>query len=182
MYFLIGLLIFNMLVLGANFCFLLIGGTPFHKGPEFAPVHLGRKSYTVERFTVAVSVSVLGVSWLAAWTYFMIVRWDSFIIQFDALLLHVALQLLSAVGLITAGVAIFRKWRRFRGIFLTSISVLVGSIGIALVIYGPRGHGDPIFMYLFGMWTLVIGGVFTTAVYFFDRLVHDWDEQLPKNK
>lgn len=66
MYFLIELLIFNMLVLGANFCFLLVEGKPFHKGKEFAPVHAGRRTYTAERFAVGVSTSVIGVSWLAA--------------------------------------------------------------------------------------------------------------------
>lgn len=70
MYFLIGLFIFTVAVIGMNFCFLLIGGTPFHKGEEFAPVKLGKKTYTVERFAVAVSTSVFGASWLVAWFYF----------------------------------------------------------------------------------------------------------------
>lgn len=178
MTFLYGLLIFNMLVLGANFCFLLIGGYPFRRGKEHAPVHFGHKTFSVELFAVGISVSVLGLSWLVAWVYFLVQGWDSFVAQFNFLLLHVVLQFLSAVALMVAGIAIFRKWRRFKGIFLTSMATLIGSIFLALLVYGPTGHGESVFMYLFGVWTLVVGGVFTTAVYFLDRLLHDWDENL----
>lgn len=127
-------------------------------------------------------MTVLGISWLSTWIYFMIDRWGSFVAQWESLLLHVVLQLFSSLGLIVAGFAIFKQWKSFRTFFLASIVLLVGSIGVSIAVYGPRGHGEPIFMYLFGLWTLVIGGVFTTAVYFLDQLIHDWDERLPQRK
>lgn len=182
MYFLIGLFIFMVAVIGMNFCFLLIGGTPFHKGEEFAPVKMGKRTYTVEKFAVGVSTSVFGVCWLAAWFYFLFTGWDSFVAQFDSLILHVVLQFIASIGLIVSGVGIFRQWKRSKGIFLTGMITLFVSVGIAVAIYGPRGHGDPIFMYLLGMWTLVVGGFLTAGTYLLDRLLHDWDEQLPKNK
>lgn len=180
MNFLIGLIIFNVLVLGANFCFLLIGGTPWHKGEESASVHLGKRTFTVERFSIGVTTSVLGISWLAAWVYFMIVGWDSFLTKFDTLIFHVALQFLASIGLIISGVATFRQWKLSKGIFLSSMGLLTGSIFIAIAIYGPRGHGNPVFMYLIGAWTLIVGGYLTTATYLLGRLVHKYDEQLPE--
>ncbi len=182
MEFLIVLLILNAIILGANFSFFLVGGLPFQKDRERAPLHMGKKRYSVERLAVGISTSTLGVSWLVAWVYFMMSRWDSFVIQFDTLLLHVSLQLLAALILILAGIALFGKWKRSRGIFLTSMALLMGSIVLAIAIYGPRGHGSPLFMYLFGMSTLVVGVMFTTAAYLLGRLLHDWDEQLPKNQ
>lgn len=182
MYFLIGLFIFMVAIIGMNFCFLLIGGTPFHKGEEFAPVKMGKRTYTVERFAVGVSTSVFGVSWLAAWLYFLFTGWDSFVAQFDSLILHVALQFIASIGLIVSGVGIFRQWKRSERIFFTGMITLLVSVGIMFAIYGPRGHGDRTIMYLLGMWTLVVGGFLTTATYLLDRLVNDWDEQLPKNR
>lgn len=182
MYFLIGLFIFTVAVIGMNFCFLLIGGTPFHKGEEFAPVKLGKKTYTVERFAVAVSTSVFGASWLVAWFYFLFTGWDSFVSQFDSLIFHVVLQLIASLALIFAGVGLFKKWKRRKGIFLIGMAALFVSVIIAMVVYGARGHGEPIFMYLLGAWTLVVGGFLTVATYLLDRLLHEWDEQLPKNR
>lgn len=176
MYFVIGLLIFTILVIGANFCFLLIGGTPFHKGAEFAPIKMGTRTYTVEKFAVAVSTSGFGVAWLLAWIYFLITGWSSFSAQLSSLILHVVLQLAASIALIISGVGTFRQWKRSKGLFLTSMATLVGSTGLALLVYGPRGHGEPILMYLIGIWTLVVGGFLTTAVYLLDRLINDWDE------
>jgi hypothetical protein len=161
-----------------NFCFLLIGGTPFHKGAEGASVTVGKRAYTVERFVVAVSTSVFGIVWLAAWIYFLVSGWNSFIAQFSSLIVHVVLQLVVALALVIAGLGIFRQWKRSKGVFLISMVLLVGSVGLAIVVYGPRGHGDPIFMYLFGVWTFVVGGFLTTATYLLDRLLQDWDEQI----
>ncbi len=165
MYFLIGLFIFMTLVIGANFCFLLIGGTPFHKGSEFEPVKMIKRKYTVERFAVGVSTFVFGISWLAAWVYFLMTGWNSFTSQVGSLIFHVVLQLVAAIALTISGVGIFLQWKRSSGIFLTSMAILLFSIGIAIFVYGPHGHGDPLFMYLFGAWTLVIGGFLTTGTY-----------------
>lgn len=176
MYFLIGLFIFIILVIGMNFCFLLIGGVPFHKGKEFAKVKMGMKSFTVERFAVGVSTSVFGFGWLVGWIYFLISGWDSFVVQIDALISHVLLQLVASVSLIVSGIGIFKQWKRSNGIFLTSMGILFGSVGISLIAYGPRGHGEPLFMYLFAVWTLVVGGFLTIAAYLLDKLVHEWDE------
>jgi hypothetical protein len=182
MYFLIGLFIITVAVIGMNFCFLLIGGAPFHKGEEFAPVKMGKRSFTVERFAVAVSTGVFGAGWLVAWFYFLFTGWDSFIAQVDSLIFHVVLQFVSSIVLIIASVGLFRQWRMCKGIFLIGMATLFVSVGTAIFIYGPRGHGEPVFMYLIGAWTLVVGGFLTTATYLLDRLLHDWDEQLPKNK
>jgi len=172
MYFLIGLLIFTTLVIGLNFCFLLIGGTPFHKGKEFAPVRMGGRTFTVERFAVGVSTSVFGVSWLVAWTYFLLTQWGSFVAQFQVLALHVGLQFAAGVGLLFAGIAIFKQWKKSNQVFFVSMAILVGSILVALGLHGPTGHGDPVFMYLFAAWTLVVGGIFTMAVFLLDQMLH----------
>ncbi|MGE3974543.1 MAG: hypothetical protein AB7F59_08470 [Bdellovibrionales bacterium] len=177
MYFLIGLFIFTMLVIGINFCFLLVGGTPFHKGVEFAPVKVGKRTYTVERFAVGVSTTTFGVAWLAAWFYFLVTGWNPFLTQIQSLLFHVVLQLIAGIALVTSGIGIFKQWRRSKGVFITSMGLLIGSLGIAMAVYGPRDPGDTTFMYLFGMWTLVVGGFLTIATYLLDRLMHEWDEQ-----
>jgi hypothetical protein len=177
MAFMIGLMVFTVLLIGANFCFLLIGGFPWQKGEEFAPVHLGNRTYTVEKFAVGVSTSVFGATWFAAWTYFLIIGWDSFIPQVSTLIFHVALQFFAAVGLIVSGIGIFMQWKRSKGIFLSSMGILVGSILLAITIYGPRGHGSSVFMYLLAAWTLVVGGFLTTGTYFLDRFTHSSKEQ-----
>lgn len=171
MNFIIGLIIFNVLVLGANFCFLLSGGPPWRKGEEYEPIRMGGKSFSVEKFAVGVSTSVIGFSWLVAWGYFLAVGWNSFLAQIETLWFHVATQFLASAGLVVAGYAIFRQWKRSTGIFLASMGLLVASVLIALVIYGPRGHGNPAFMYMVGMWTLVVGGYLTTATFLLDKLV-----------
>jgi hypothetical protein len=176
--FMVGLLILNVLVLGANFCFLLIGGTPWQKGEEFAPIHFGKRTYTVERFAVGVSTSVFGASWLIIWFYFLIVGWDSFMAQFSSLVFHVGLQLIASIGLIAAGIAIFKQSKRNKGIFLMSMGTLVISILYAIFMYGPRGHGQPEFMYVVGALTLVVGGFLTTGIYFLDRFVRDSQNNL----
>jgi hypothetical protein len=165
-----------------NFCFLLVGGTPFYRSKEFAPIEMGKKTYTVENFTVAVSTSVFGVSWLVAWLYFLTTNWDSFISQFDSLILHVVLQFITSIALIVSGIGLFKQWKRSKGIFLTAMITLFASVGIALTSYGPRGHGEPTLMYLLGICTLVVGGFLTAGTYLLDGLVHDWDEKLPKNE
>lgn len=172
MYFLIALFIFTTLIIGANFCFLLIGGTPFSKGQEGENIKMAKRTYTVERFAVGVSTGAFGLSWLIAWLYFLISGWDSFMANYGILISHVALQLFAAIGLMVAGIGIFRQWKRIKGIFLTSMGILVVSVSIAVIGYGPIGHGEPMFMYMLGIWTLVIGGFFTTAVHLLDRLMH----------
>lgn len=174
---LIGLMIVNVLVLGGNFCLLLVGGLPSKSKKEFSPVKMGSRTYSVERFAVGISTSTLGLTWLVAWIYFMTTRWDQFMAQAGALWPHVTLQLFASLGLIVAGYAIFKQWRRYKGIFLTSMGLLVGSLIIAMSMYGPQGHGSMTFMFLLGAWTLVIGGVFTTATFLLDRLVHELDEE-----
>jgi hypothetical protein len=176
MYFLVGLMIVTMLVMGANFCILLSGGIPFRRGTEFGPIGIGGKSYSVERFVMGMSTSVFGLSWFAAWGYFLLVGWSSFASNWSFLIWHVALQLLAAAGLLAAGIGIFKKWKRSTGLFLASMGLLLFSVGVAIVIYGPRGHGEPVFMYLFGIWTLIVGGVFTTAVLIFDKLANELGE------
>lgn len=178
MYFIIGLIIFTTLVIGMNFCFLLIGGTPFHKGPEFAPVRMGGRTYTVERFAVGVSTIVFGAVWLVAWSYFLITGWNPFLAQFSTLIWHVAFQFAASIALIFSGIGIFRQWKKSNGVFWVGISTLVGSVMFSIIVYGPRGHGDPVFMYLFAVWTLVVGGFLTAATYLLDRLVHVWDERI----
>ena len=182
MYFLIGLFILTTLILGINFCFLLVGGTPFDKGEESAPVMIGHRKYSVGRFAVGVSTSVFGASWLVAWSYFLLTGWDSFVAQFADLITHVVLQFLSSLGLLVAGIGIFKQWKRSKGIFLISMATMMASIGVSIVVYGPRGHGDPIFMYLLGAWTVVVGGFFTVIVYFIDRLKNEFDDTLCKTK
>jgi phosphate starvation-inducible membrane PsiE len=172
MYFLIGLFIFMTLVIGLNFIFLLIGGTPFHKGAEGEAIRSGKRTYTVEKFAVGVSTGAFGLCWLAAWFYFLITGWDSFILQFESLIFHVVLQFFVSLGLITASIGIFRQWKKSKNVFLVSMVTLIVSLVIAILVYGSRGHGDPIFMYLLGLWTLVIGGFFTTGVFALDRLVN----------
>ena len=165
-----------MLVLGANFCFLIIGGTPLKKEGEQERIHMGHKTYSPQRFAVGVSILVLGVSWLAAWFYFLISGWNSFLASLSSLLPHVSLQFISSILLIIAGIGVFKKWKHNRGFMLSSIGVLLFSIIIAITMYGPEGHGSPMFMYLFAIWTFVVGGVFTTGTYFLDRLVNDWEK------
>jgi hypothetical protein len=160
------------IVVGANFCFLLIGGTPFQKEKEYGPVKIGKKTYTVEIFAVGVSTFVFGICWLVAWFYFLITGWSSFMLQIDNLIFHVILQLVAAVALIVSGLGIFRQWNKSNEIFKTSMAILLSSVGIALVVYGPMGHGDSIFMYLFGMWTLAVGGFLSTGTYLLNRLMH----------
>ncbi len=176
---LIGIIIFNTLVLGINFCFLLVGGPPWHKGPEFEPVKMGKRTYSVERFTVGVSISVLGASWLAAWVYFMIASEQSLAVLLSNHFLHIFLQLVASISMITAGIGIFRQWNRNKGIFLMSMGIFVGSTLFAIFLYGPVGHNtSPMFMYLLAIWTLVFGGIFTTATYLLGRLIHNYDERL----
>lgn len=176
MYFLMGLMIVTMLVVGANFCVLLIGGHPFRQAKESAPIGIGNKSYSVERFAIGVSTSVFGISWIVAWAYFLSTGWSAFSSNFGFLFWHVLLQFLAALGLLLSGIGIFKKWKRSTGLFLGSMGLLVFSVGVAIAIYGPSGHGEPVFMYLFGMWTMVVGGVFTTAVLLLEKLVRGVDE------
>ena len=182
MYFLIGLLIFNMLVFGINFCFLIIGGTPFKtKGESLEQddelIHAGNKTYTAQRFSVGVSILVLGFSWFVAWLYFLITGWESFLANMSSLMPHVLLHLISSALLVIAGIAVFKKWKRNKGIMLFSVGVLLFNIIISITIYGPEGHGNALFMYLFAMWTFIVGGVFTTGTYFLDRLVHEAEKK-----
>ncbi len=176
MYFLIGLMIVTVLIIGANFCLLLSGGGPFRRSKEFAPIGIGNRTYSIERFVMGVSTSAFGLSWLVAWFYFLSVGWTAFTANMSFLLWHVILQFLAATGLLVAGIGIFRNWKRSTGLFIGSMGLLVVSVGVAIVVYGPQGHGEPMFMYLFGVWTFVVGGVFTTAVLIFDRLANEVGE------
>jgi len=180
MKFIIGLFIFNALVLGLNFAILLTGGIPRNKGEKFDRIMIGKKIYTVERFAVGVSTSVLGTSLLLAWIYFMLIGRQSFIAQFNQLIIHVTLQLITSLSMIVAGVGIFAQWRRNKGIFLASTALLSISMIEAIVYYGPRGHGNPMVMYMIGMLTLVVGGGYTMAAYLLGRLIHNYDERLPE--
>lgn len=160
--------------MGLNFCFLLIGGTPFQKSKEeFPTITAGKRKFSVERFTVGVATIAFGFGLTVAWIYFMILGWDSFITQASILLPHVLTQLFAGIALFTAGLGIFRQWRRSNGIFWTAMGLLLLSLVLAFLLYGPRGHGEPTFMYLFGAWIFVIGGFFTTAVFLLDRIKND---------
>lgn len=174
MYFLIALFFLSTLIIGANFCVLLIGGLPFRGGKEFAPLKIGDRIYSVERLSVGVSTIVFGVSWLIAWFGFIAISWDSFILQFSTVIFHVVLQLAASLGLIIAGVGIFKQWQNSKGLFLLSMVTMVGSIGVAILLHGPSGHGEPNLMYLFGIWTIVVGGVFTVIIYFIDRFKNNF--------
>jgi hypothetical protein len=180
----VGVMIFNMLVLGMNFCFLLVGGTPWHKGPEFEPVKLGKRTYTIERFTVGVSVTTLGISWFIAWFYFVLSSDKSISVLLSSHFLHISLQFATSIIMIVAGIGIFKQWSKNKGIFLTSMSLFVGSTLFSLFNYGFVGHGNitPVFMYLLTIWTLVFGGFLTMAVYLLGRMIHDWDERLSEEE
>lgn len=182
MNFFLGLILFNVIILGLNFCFLLIGGIPFRRGAESSPVHWGNRTFNVERFSVGVTTSVLGFSWLLAWFYFLLVGWESFMAQFQSLIVHVTLQLAAALGLVIAGVGIFWQWKHYNRVFLASMGVFMGSTVWAILVFGPQGHGSPLFMTLLTALTFAVGGFLTTATYLLDRVVHEFDENLPQNR
>jgi hypothetical protein len=178
MNFVVGLIIFNMLVLGINFCFLLIGG-PWQKGENFQNVKVAKKVYTIERFTVGVSISILGLSYLVVWLYFMFAAAESFSFLLNRHFVHILLQLIASLTMIIAGVGIFRQWRRNKAIFLTSVTILMLSTIFALSFYGPSGHAVPSeLMVAFSLWVFIFGGILTTATYFLGRLIHNYDERL----
>lgn len=175
MYFLSALFIIASLIIGVSFCILLITGTPFRSGKEFELIRSGHKAYTVERFTVGISTSVLGISWLIAWIYVLSQPWAPFKIEFEALSLAILTQLVASVGLLVAGVGIFRRWRKRKGIYLTSLVLMISSILISSLIYVPSQSPRSDLIYFFGGLTLVIGGFFTAAVYFVDRFNHNFE-------
>ena len=179
MAFLIGVMLFMILVVGLDFSVLLIGGIPFKSGAEFDRIHIGRRAYTVPRFVMGVSTTALGLCWLVVWGYFLIRGWDSFTFQFNFLIYHVLLQLFVSVLLLLSGIAIFRKWPRRIGLFLTTMGVLLVSVVMALRVYGPTGHGSPFFMYVFGVWSLAIAALLGAAAFLFEKLIYDIDERLP---
>ena len=169
MNFLVGLLIFNMLVLGLNFCFLLIGGISDRTNEEFPHVILKSRDFTVEKFSLGVLTATLGLSWLAAWLYFIITGWESFLEEVLMLSWHVGLQFVVGVSLTLSGVGVFLQWKRSSALLITSTVLLVLGTVLPLIIFGPSGHGGPTFMYLFSIWTLVIGGFFALAIFILDR-------------
>lgn len=175
MYFLSGLFIIACLVLGASFCVLLITGTPFRNEREFGSLLTGHKTYTVERFTVGISTSILGTAWLVAWIYILSQPWAPLKVEFEPLSLAILSQIVASVGLLVAGVGIFRKWRRRKGIYLASMVLMISSILISALIYVPVQSPRSDLIYFFGVLTLVIGGFFTAAVYFVDRFNHNFE-------
>lgn len=176
-----GLLFVNMFVLGASFCFFLIGGLPFRKSAEHAPIRVGENRYSVEMLILAISICAFGFSWFLAWTYFLIERWPYFYEQQGYIVAHLILQFATATGLLVAGYGIFRKWKHFKGIFLISVAILLASLGYSIIIFGPQGYGGPLATYFFAIWFIAIGGAFVTALYLFDRMLNVWDKKLSKH-
>lgn len=177
--FLIGTMIFMSLVLGAAFCFLLAGEASAVKRSELSPARVPRKrrSFSKERLTLGASTSLLGICWLTAVTYFLTIRWESFLAQFDSLIVHVSLQFLTSLALVAAGISAFGYMRGFKTVYFSSMALLVGSSLLALGVQGPIGHGTSTFMYLFTAWVLGIGAVFTTGAFLLDRKIRSYEGQ-----
>ena len=171
---LFGLFIIMALILGANFCFLLIGDNPFQKNHKIDTQKIVRLSYSVEKFTVGITTIVFGLSSLALWVYFLIVGRESFYTQNSLLISHIGLQFISVIVLIFSGIGIMRNWKKSKAVFLISMAVLFMSIGISVYIFGPSEQSEPLFMYLLSLLILVIGGFLTLGTYFFDKFIYGY--------
>ncbi len=175
MEFYLGLFILSMTFLGMNFCFVLVGGLPWHKGEEFEPVKIGKKSFTVEMFAVGTSIFVLGATGMAAWLHMGFFEGKEFLTVFYEYPLYMSLQFMTAVAMMSAGVGIFRQCKRYKGIFLTSIGILMFGMFVAFL---SGGHRPPAPMMLVAICTLIVGTFFTTVLYTIGRFLSTYDEQL----
>ena len=167
----------GIFILGANFAVAFMVARARQK--EYEPVILFGKYLPVEVFTVGVTICGFGVMWLLMWIYFLVSRFDSFAFKMSYLIPHVVVQLITALALITGGLATLMKWKRWRGVYLTSIAVLVGSMALSIGVYGQTGHGIPFLMYVFSVWTFVIAGALTAELFVMDRMTKENFGQIP---
>lgn len=180
MYYLVSFLAAGFLVLGAVLCLSLIGvggaSLPSRKERDLSPLRIGGRILSVEEAYMSLTLLVMGTVWSGAWLYFMSIQDDSLHLTRFQLFL----QLLTAVSLLGAGVAILRKWNHWRGIYLTAVAATILSFALVVFAAFPRPSGEPDVIYILGGITFVIVGGLTVLLYILDRsLLH---RQQPQEK
>ncbi len=179
MYFLMGLFALTVLIIGINYCVLLIGGVPFQSGAEFKNIKFGHKTYTVERLTVIVSSFIFGLSGFFVWTHFLFTKWDSIFYIDRSLILLIALHYVASIALVTSSIGLTLQWRIRTKMFWISMGALLTScLGLILALSCHGERCEPMFLYLFSASALVIGGFLATVTYLLDGWLHIWDERL----
>jgi len=182
MEFIVGLLVFDILLLGAGFCFMLA------RAPESSAVgakiflRFHHRNYTVERLVAGAAIAVIGLSWLVAWSYLSITSWTLITHSINNVFFHLTLQMAAGIMMIVAGVAIFKQWPRSQTFFMTSIVLLFVGVLAAVPFYNVQNQTGSSYIYFIGAHLLVVGGVFTLGTYVLGQLVHEYDERAPEKE
>jgi hypothetical protein len=183
MFFLLALMFINMVVLGVSFCIMIIGNFPGDERREFAPILIGNRKYALHRFMIGVATSVLGMSWLVAKIYYYFAQPQTAASDWTTLTFNIVLPALASMGLLLAGWALLHQWKRNKAIFMGSSGFLVASALFSILLYRtvPR-DGLVTVMYVVDAWTMIVGGAFTTSVFFTERLIRGYDERRPPER
>ena len=122
----------------------------------------------------------LGLIMLGAWIYLITTGWAAFLTQAEALSIHVLTELISAVTLIVAGVAMLRNWSRGPALLMIANGVLLFTTMLTLASYGATGH--PFLMNGIAILLVIVSVYLVGLVYGWEHFVLHLDEQRPHEK
>jgi hypothetical protein len=163
---LIFLLIF---FLGAILAFGAIEDLHGSKGADSKPLAGVSRLILSDPISISFTLLVLGCVWTFAWFYYLHKGWTSFLSLPPLVLLHAALQILTASSFFVAAIGILKKWPEWKGIYRTNIFLLLTSTLISTALFGAHGHGGTNFMIGIGIVSLVISAYLSLTLYILSR-------------
>lgn len=167
-------------MLGAIFCFTLVGAPPWRPHQrEQAPVSIGGKRLPVSRVALGLLLLVFGGLWMVSGAYLFAAYGRTFE-RFNA---HY-FQLLGAfpIGLflILSGIAVLRRWRRWRAAYVTSVALLgftvLGSFGFPPM----TDPGSQIFQHVLPLTSFAVVGGIAMFIHLAERSFEIENRRTPK--
>ncbi len=139
-----------------------------------------RKELETPRLLAGFFSLALGTVMLSAWIYLLKTGWHSFRAQAALLSSHVITELLSALSLMLAGIAMLRAWSRGPALFMIANGFLLFTTLFALTTYGNQGH--PFLMNGIAILLTVVSLDLVGLVYGWEHFVLHLDQPEPESE
>jgi hypothetical protein len=117
---------------------------------------------------------LFGALMLGAWIFFVTTGREKLIRDYGFFVPHLALEFISSLALMLAGLAVFRELVRAPALLMTAYAIVIFTKIFSIAIYGSSGH--PLMMNGVALILLVVVIYFVGLVYAWEHFVLHLDE------
>lgn len=167
--FLVACMLIGAVLFAAIFSMTLIGRAPWSKKKGFGPIQFLGKKLSIEEVSIGLLFTLLGALWFVASCYFFITHWKSHPGHLRQPEIENILSFLTGLTLLFGGFSVLWQSRRWHGMYLSSVAVVLVSLGVAAIFGVPANSALSEVIFILGAITFALVGGLTGILYIMDR-------------